>query len=72
MQSRYKVSDIDIAKLDYDFISEYEFWLKSVRKCDHNTTKKYLSNFKKIVNRCVRSGKLLRDPSLNSVWQKKK
>lgn len=59
-----KVSDIGITKLDYDFISQFEFWLKSVRKCDHNTAIKYLSNFKKIVINYVRSGKLQRDPFL--------
>lgn len=46
---KYNLEDIDIHKLNYDFISEYAFWLKSVRHCSHNTTVKYLSNFKKIV-----------------------
>jgi site-specific recombinase XerD len=64
IETRYKISDIDITKLDYVFISEYEFWLKSIRKCDHNSTMKYLSNFKKIVNRCLRSGWLDKDPFL--------
>ena len=59
-----KVTDIDINKLDYDFIKEFEFWFKSVRKCDHNTTMKYLSCFKKIIVHCVKSGKLQRDPFL--------
>ncbi|MFT3751319.1 MAG: site-specific integrase [Agriterribacter sp.] len=54
MQARYGISDIDIQKLDYDFISNYEHWLKTVRNCDHNTTMKYLSNFKKIVLICVK------------------
>ena len=36
LESKYKVSDIDIEKLNYDFITNYEFWLKTVRKCDHN------------------------------------
>jgi hypothetical protein len=58
------VCDIDIAKLDYDFIKEFEFWFKSEKKCDHNTTMKYLSTFKRIVMHCVRSGKLSRDPFL--------
>lgn len=62
LEKRYKISDIDINELDYEFITEYEFWLKSTRKCDHNTTIKYLSNFRKIVNRCIRNGWLLRDP----------
>jgi site-specific recombinase XerD len=59
---KYGVSDIDIKKLDYEFVSQYEFWLKSVRNCNHNTSIKYISNFRKIVNRCIRNGWLDRDP----------
>jgi site-specific recombinase XerD len=59
---KYNIADIDISRLNFEFISEYEFWLKSVRKCDHNTSMKYLSNFRKIVNRCIRNGWLQRDP----------
>lgn len=71
LQSKYRVDDIEISKLDYDFITGYEFWLKTVRNCDHNSTMKYLSNFKKIVNRCVKSGKLLRDPFVGFNMSKK-
>jgi len=59
---KYKLPDIDIDKLNYEFIAEYEFWLKSVRKCGHNTTIKYLANFKKIVLRCLKNGWLQKDP----------
>jgi site-specific recombinase XerD len=62
LMARYKVSDIDIIKLDHEFIAEYEYWLRSTRKCGHNSTMKYLSNFKKIVNRCLRNGWLPKDP----------
>jgi len=65
LQWKYKVDDIDISKLDYEFISEYEFWIKSVRKCNHNSTIKYLSNFRKVINRCVRHGWLQKDPFAN-------
>ena len=61
---KYKIDDIEINKLNYEFISEYEFWLKSVRKCGHNTTMKYLANFKKIVLRCLKNGWLQKDPFL--------
>jgi len=64
LRSKYKLEDMEIIKLDFEFIREYEFWLKSVRRCDHNSAMKYLSNFKKIVNRCVRNGWLKRDPFL--------
>ena len=62
LQWKYKLTDIDITKLDFEFISEYEFWLKSIRKCNHNTTMKYLSNFKKIVIKCLKNGWLQKDP----------
>jgi len=62
MEWKYGVSDLDIKKLDYEFVSQYEFWLKSVRNCNHNTSIKYISNFRKIVNRCIRNGWLDRDP----------
>ena len=68
---KYKVSDIDISKLDYEFITEYEFWLKSVRNCGHNSTIKYLNNFRKIVNRCLRNGWLHKDPFLGFRMTKK-
>lgn len=62
IQWKYKADDLDINKLDYDFISDYEFWFKTIRKCDHNTSMKYLANFKKIVLICVKKGWLARDP----------
>jgi integrase len=57
-----KVDDIDIKNLNYEFIADYEFWLKTERRCDHNTTVKYLSNFKKIVHIAIKNGWLPRDP----------
>lgn len=62
IQEKYKKSDIDIRKLDFEFISEFEFWLKSVRDCAHNSCLKHLANLRKIVNRCIRNGWLPKDP----------
>ena len=64
LEWKFKAPDLDIRKLDFELITDYEYWLKSVRHCDHNTTMKYLSNFRKIINRCIRNGWLLRDPFL--------
>lgn len=68
---KYNVEDIELKKLDYDFISQYSFWLKTVRGCAHNTTVKYLGNFKKIVISCVKRGWLLRDPFQGFVMTKR-
>jgi integrase len=64
LQWKYKIADIDIKKLNYEFVCDLEFWLKTVRKCNHNTTIKYISNLRKIVNICLRRGWLLRAPFL--------
>jgi site-specific recombinase XerD len=62
LQYKYGVEDIDVKKLDYSFINEFAFWLKAIRNCNQNSTIKYLSNFKKIVNFCIQSGYIQRNP----------
>jgi site-specific recombinase XerD len=64
IQWKYGIDDIDIRKLNYAFVADYEFWLKTQRKCSHNTAMKYISNFKKITNLCIRRGWLTKDPFL--------
>jgi hypothetical protein len=53
LDSTYKVSDIDIAKLNYDFIKEYKFCLKTDRKCNHNSTMKYPIQIESIKFSCI-------------------
>ncbi|MDN5288395.1 MAG: site-specific tyrosine recombinase XerC [Mucilaginibacter sp.] len=55
IQWKYGLDDIDIKKLNHEFITEFCFWFKSEQKCNHNSTMKYLSNFKKIVLICVKN-----------------
>ncbi|WP_395064991.1 site-specific integrase [Flavobacterium sp.] len=65
IQWKYSVSDIDIKDIDHAFITEYEFFLRSVRKCANNTAVKYIKNFKKIVKLCISNGWLDKDPFVN-------
>ncbi|MCG7752239.1 phage integrase SAM-like domain and Arm DNA-binding domain-containing protein [Flavihumibacter cheonanensis] len=48
---RYKRTDLELHHLNYEFLTEYDFWLKFVQNCGHNSTVKYLSNFRKKINR---------------------
>jgi site-specific recombinase XerD len=59
---KFNVSDIDVLKLNFEFVSDYAFYLKAVRNCNHNSTLKYISNFRKIVYRCLQYGWLPKDP----------
>ncbi|TRX43061.1 site-specific integrase [Flavobacterium restrictum] len=65
IQWKYSASDIDIKDIDHAFITEYEFFLRSVRKCANNTAVKYIKNFKKIVKLCISNGWLDKDPFVN-------
>ncbi len=56
LQWKYKVAAIDIKRLDHEFAADLEFWLKTEWSCSHNTTIKYISNLKKIINGCIRKG----------------
>jgi len=62
---KYKISDIDIRKIDHEFITSYEFYLKSVCKCCQNTTSKYIKNFGKIIRICLANGWLQKNPFVN-------
>lgn len=59
---KFKVTKMDVRKLNFQFISDFEFYLKSVRRVGHNATMKYLANLKKIVLICVKSDFIPRDP----------
>jgi hypothetical protein len=63
IKSQYDQSDIEIDKIDYAFVSDFEFYLKR-EICAHNTAMKYLGDLKKIVLICVKRSWLLKDPFL--------
>ncbi|PJJ07597.1 site-specific recombinase XerD [Flavobacterium sp. 1] len=65
LQWKYKVSDIDINKIDHAFVSDYEFWLRSVRNCANNTAVKYIKNFNKIIKICLANDWLDKNPFAN-------
>ncbi len=65
MQWKYNISDIDITKIDHAFVTDYEFWLRSVRNCANNTAVKYLKNFNKIIKLCLANDWLEKNPFAN-------
>ena len=65
LEWKYKISDIEITKIDHAFITEFEFFLRSVRKCCNNTAVKYIKNFHKIINICLANNWIDRNPFAN-------
>lgn len=52
LEWKYKKSDMDIKRIDYDF-TNYEFYLRTERKYANNSAVKYIKNFKKIILICL-------------------
>jgi site-specific recombinase XerD len=65
LQWKYKVSDVPLKKINHQFISEYDFYLRAVRKCNNNSAVKYLKNFGKIIRICLANEWMSVNPFLN-------
>lgn len=62
LESRYKIQDIKLKKLDYQFILDLEHYFKVKRQCNHNSTLKYIKNLKKIINLGIKKEWIEKDP----------
>ncbi|HEY9219974.1 MAG TPA: site-specific integrase [Lutibacter sp.] len=61
----YGLNDIPIKDVDHKFITGFEYYLKTVRNCSHNTSVKYITNFKKIVRIAYANDWISKDPFFN-------
>jgi site-specific recombinase XerD len=59
---RYKQEDLALDDLNQQFVKDYELYFKTERNCSHNSTTKYLKNFKKIVRIALANGWMKKDP----------
>lgn len=62
MQKVYKKMDFFLDEMSPKFVEDFEFYLKTQRKCCNNTTMKYLANLKKITIRALSHGWMKEDP----------
>jgi len=69
---KYSKDDLYLNEIDREFITNYEMYFKTVRKCSHNTTMKYIKNFKKIIRIALANGWLSNDPFANYKMKLKK
>ena len=59
---QYALNDIELHKLDYQFIKNFEIYLKTIKHCCHNTAMDYLKKIKKILNQCIAKNWIGRSP----------
>ncbi len=62
---KFNLSDIDVRKIDYAFLNDFEFYLRTEKSCNNNSSVKYIKNFGKIIRICLANGWIERDPFIN-------
>lgn len=58
----YGSEDLYLDELPVHLVEDYEFYMKTVRRCVHNTVMKNLKNFKKIIRIAQSNGWVPKDP----------
>ena len=65
LKFNYKVSDISIKNVNLAFVNDFDYFLRSVKKCNNNSTIKYVRNLGKIIKWCYANEWIERDPYVN-------
>jgi integrase len=65
IEEEYNLEDYKLKDIDYRFLTKFEFFLKTIRKCNHNSALKYINNFKKIIRIALANQWMDRDPFYN-------
>lgn len=65
IQHDYKREDLPVRSVDLKFITRFDYFMKSIKNCNHNSALKYINNFKKIVRLSVANGWIDNDPFYN-------
>lgn len=65
IEEEYRLEDYKLRDIDYRFVTKLEFFLKTVRMCNHNSALKYINNFKKIIRIALANQWMDKDPFYN-------
>jgi site-specific recombinase XerD len=62
MEYKYQKGDMPIREVDFQFVTDYEVYLKSVCGCGHNSTIKHLRYLKQVVTNALKNKYITVDP----------
>ena len=65
LKHQYSINDISITQINIAFLNDFDFYLRTIKNCNNNSTVKYMRNFGKIVKQCYVNGWIEKDPYLN-------
>lgn len=70
IKNKYNRDDMAFTELTPHMMTQFEMYFKTERNCSHNTTIKYLKNFKKIVLIAIANGWIQKDPFASMKFKK--
>ena len=62
IQVKYRMTDYPLKAIDHKFIKDFEHYLITVRRCNLNSTGKYLNNFKTFIRIALFNGWINKNP----------
>lgn len=62
---KFNVTDIELRQINHEFVADFDFYIRSVRKCANNTAVKYSKYFQKIIRIAMANGWIEKDPFAN-------
>ena len=68
LKERQKIKDIKLAKINYKFVTDFEYYLKTYRPLDHqkplhnNGVMKHMERFRKMINMALKNEWMEKDP----------
>jgi len=62
MQHQYGRDDVLLSEVNGQFVNNFDFYLKTVRKCQNNSSIKHLKNLKKVVRIALANDWMKKDP----------
>ena len=62
ISEQYKLADIPLKSINYEFITKFEHFIKIQKNCAQNATVKYLKNLKKIIKTALIKKWITDDP----------
>ncbi len=65
VKEAYGKEDIPVRDINLKFIRGFEYYLKEKKACNHNSSLKYVNNFKKIIRIAVGNEWITKDPFYN-------
>lgn len=62
IQKKYQKDDMLLQEVNQEFVRDYEFFLKTEKKCQNNSALKHIKNFRKIIRIAIGNEWIKKDP----------